>query len=54
MAITRRDLLRSAGLLAGGSVLAADSPAGARADSSALPPLLVDLTDYERLAPDRM
>ena len=53
MALTRRDLLRTAGVLATGSVLGAEqhSPAPAVA---APPPPLVDLADYERLAPQHM
>jgi 4-hydroxymandelate oxidase len=57
MALTRRELLRSSGLLAGGAVLgaqaqAAESPAAGAAPTAA--PLIVDVSDYERLAPERM
>ncbi len=60
MALTRRELLRTSGLLAaaGGSALAADSkapPAPAPAGMTPPPPHeLADLTDYERAAPARM
>src|SRR4051812_25111744 len=55
MSITRRDLLRSTGLLAGGSLLAAESktvgvPAVAGTDSA----VLADVFDYARAAPAHM
>src|SRR3954468_2496376 len=56
MSITRRDLLRSTGLLAGGSLLAAEIKPGA---SSGMPAaadaaVLADIFDYARAAPSHM
>ncbi|MEO6245861.1 MAG: alpha-hydroxy acid oxidase [Opitutaceae bacterium] len=55
MAITRRDLLRNTGLLAGGSVLAADGTPGAAPDSGGATgtaaEVPADIFDYEKLAP---
>ena len=59
MAITRRDLLRSTGLLAGGSVLAADAakviaPREVAAGQAASTFVPADLFDYARIAPEHM
>src|SRR3954466_10163844 len=61
MAITRREMLRATGLLASGTLLAADAkkaaasaPAGATATGAAAAPPLVDISDYAREAPRHM
>jgi 4-hydroxymandelate oxidase len=59
MAITRRDLLRATGLLAGGTLLAAETKKGATGASAATTAALpagepVDIPDYARLAPEHM
>jgi 4-hydroxymandelate oxidase len=59
MSITRRELLRSTGLLAGGSMLAADAATPALTDTGAAPvaslsAIPADLFDYARLAPSHM
>jgi 4-hydroxymandelate oxidase len=58
MAITRRDLLRNTGLLAGSSVLAAEGTAtaatGAGGAGAAAADLPADIFDYEKLAPAHM
>src|SRR4051812_35858231 len=52
MSITRRDMLRSTGLLAGGSLLAAEvNPAPGMSPDPGEP---VDVFDYARLAPSHM
>ncbi len=62
MAITRREMLRTTGLLAGGSVLAAESTVtgavaaagGVGAAGAAAADTPADIFDYEKLAPTRM
>ena len=57
MSLTRRDLLRSAGLLAGASAIGAEQPAGGAAPAAAAPAATVepvDIPDYARLAPTHM
>ena len=60
MAITRRDLLRTTGLLAGSSMLAAEGATTAANNSGATPAgpapagEPADIFDYEKLAPARM
>jgi 4-hydroxymandelate oxidase len=59
MSITRRHLLRSTGLLAGGSLLAADASTKAVPGGSSLPKpsstvIPADLFDYAKLAPEHM
>ena len=60
MTLSRRDLLRSTGLLAGGSLLAAEAArAAAGAVSSAAPTVVgtiepADIFDYAKVAPDHM
>jgi 4-hydroxymandelate oxidase len=54
MALTRRNLLRSAGLLAGGSAFAAKAAEQAMPAAAAPPPRLVDVSDFAREAPRHM
>src|SRR6185503_186859 len=55
MALTRRDLLRSTGVLAGAAALRTSVSAAAPAASAeAKPPPLVDISDYAREAPRHM
>jgi 4-hydroxymandelate oxidase len=57
MRISRRELLRSGGLLAGGALLRAEQASASTPAASAAtapPPPMVDISDYERLAPQRM
>ena len=59
MSITRREMLRSTGLLAGGSILAVDSASAATASTTPVPSstsatIPADLFDYAKLAPAHM
>ena len=59
MSLTRRELLRSTGLLAGGSMLAADAATPAVKDAGAAPvatssAIPADLFDYAKMAPAHM
>jgi 4-hydroxymandelate oxidase len=54
MSITRRDMLRSTGLLASGSLLAAENSLASSVNGVAPSGVPVDVFDYARLAPSHM